>query len=93
MSKRAEEAARKAYPEETRFIRDYNQLAKRKIYQEGYEQAEKELALTREDVKKIIKIADELTEYADAGIIQPFLASEQAYYDEVLRRFNEQRKK
>ena len=42
MSKRAEESALKAYPEETRFIRDYNQLAKRQIYQEGYERAEKD---------------------------------------------------
>lgn len=42
MSKRAEIAASEAYPEETRFIRDYNQLAKRQIYQEGYEQAEKD---------------------------------------------------
>ena len=33
----------KAYPEETRFVRDYNQLAKRQIYQEGYEQAEKDI--------------------------------------------------
>lgn len=41
---KAEEAALKAYPEETRFILDYNQLAKRQIYQEGYEQAEKDLA-------------------------------------------------
>lgn len=43
MSKRAEESALTAYPEETRFFRDYNQLAKRQIYKEGYEQAEKEL--------------------------------------------------
>ena len=43
MSKRAEIAALKSYPEETRFVRDYNQLAKRQIYQEGYERAEKDL--------------------------------------------------
>ena len=40
--KRSEQAALKAYPEETRFSRDYDQLAKRQIYQEGYEQAEKD---------------------------------------------------
>lgn len=43
MSKRAEEMALKAYPEETRFVRDYNQLAKRQIYQQGYEQGEKDM--------------------------------------------------
>lgn len=43
MSKRSEEAALKAYPEETRFNRDYNQLAKRQIYQGGYEQAEEDI--------------------------------------------------
>lgn len=43
MSKRAEEVAVKAYPEETRFFRDYNQLAKRQIYQQGYKQAEKDI--------------------------------------------------
>lgn len=43
MSKRAEEMALKAYPEETRFFRDYDQLAKGQIYQQGYEQAEKDI--------------------------------------------------
>lgn len=81
---RAEEAAVKAYPDETRFIRDYNQLAKRQIYQEGYEQAEKDLALTWEDVKLIHELSEDVWEpYCD----------EQKCYKEVLRRFNEQGKK
>ena len=40
---RSQIAALESYPEETRFIRDYNQLAKRQIYQQGYEQAGKDI--------------------------------------------------
>lgn len=64
-------------------------MFQRDIFRKGYEQAEKDLALNWEDMKRIVEIADELTERMDAGIIDPYLASEQAYYKEVLRRFNE----
>ena len=57
----------------------------------GYMQAEKDLALTREDIKAIVTIADSmLTHTAWDAIDWP---DEQKYYEEVLRRFNEQRKK
>ena len=57
----------------------------------GYRQAEKDLALTLEDVKAIVTIADSmLTHTAWDAIDWP---DEQKYYEEVLRRFNEQKKK
>ena len=88
MSKRAEEAALKAYPEETRFIRDYSQLAKRQIYQQGYEQAEKDLALTPEDVQTIDDIIVDMTQHTDWP-----LKGQEAFYGEVLKRFIEKREK
>ena len=48
--------------------------------------------LTWEDVKTIHHIAEELKEYLDVGIITPFCASEESFYTEVLRRFNEAKK-
>lgn len=58
---------------------------------DGYRQAEKDLALTLEDVKAIVTIADSmLTHTAWDAIDWP---DEQKYYEEVLRRFNEQKKK
>lgn len=60
MSKRAEEAALKAYPPETRkafelLPKDWNKPL-RTAYVKGYEQAEKDCRLTREDVEKIVSI-------------------------------------
>ena len=49
----------------------------------------KDLALTWEDMKKIHHIAEHLKEYLDADIIVPFGANQEAFYTEVLRRFNE----
>ena len=58
---------------------------------DGYRKAEKDLVLTKEDVKAIVTIADSmLTHTAWDAIDWP---DEQKYYEEVLRRFNEQRKK
>ena len=57
----------------------------------GYKEAEKDLALTWEDVKKIVTIADSmLTHTAWDAVDWP---DKQKYYEEVLRRFNEIRKK
>lgn len=57
----------------------------------GYKEAEKDLALTWEDVKKIVTIADSmLTHTAWDAVDWP---DEQVYYQEVLKRFLEQRKK
>lgn len=57
----------------------------------GYKEAEEDLALTWEDVKAIVTVADSmLTHTAWDAIDWP---DEQKYYEEVLRRFNEQRNK
>jgi hypothetical protein len=63
---RAEERALEAYPVREDFYRkdgilrseplDLN-LEKRGFYQQGYEQAEKDLALTVEDIKTILDIS------------------------------------
>lgn len=56
-----------------------------------YMLAENDLALTLEDVKAIVTIADSmLTHTAWDAIDWP---DEQKYYEAVLRRFNEQKKK
>lgn len=45
--------------------------------------------LTWQDIKRIVDISDALMEYAEAGIIEEFLASEENFYTEVLKRFNQ----
>ena len=55
-------------------------------YVAGYKDAQKDLALTWEDIKAIVTIADSmLTHTAWDAIDWP---DEQKYYEEVLRRFN-----
>ena len=91
MSKRAEEAALKAYPKEegkvwsSAFgIFEFDKTApERTAYQKGYEQAEKDLALTLEDIQLIIRLNEEVM--AEAG------GKPKDYYKEVLRRFNAKR--
>lgn len=55
-------------------------------YEAGYEQAEEDLALTWEDASVIVTIAMDII--GDGEI-----HGEQNIYTEVLKRFNEQRKK
>lgn len=57
-------------------------------YKEGYEQAQKDLALTWIDIRNILSIAREVEDENDDCLL---LKSELC--DEILRRFNEQRKK
>lgn len=94
MSKRAEEMALRAYPKHSVLIQParrggyYADGHLRDGFIKGYEQAEKDLALTPEDIKAIVTIADSmLTHTAWDAIDWP---DEQKYYEEVLRRFNEQ---
>jgi len=56
--------------------------------QKGYEQAEKDLALTWEDVNLIDSI---LIDMQDEGVERH--GGLRQYYEEALKRFNEQRKK
>lgn len=79
MSKRAEEAALRVY--------DTNVPASIRIaYRDGYEAAEKDLALTPEDIKLITKIHYEIIFKDTTGIKVGDVASE------VLKRFKEAKK-
>ena len=88
MSKRAEEAALRVYPDRTQQIGydtkyDVN-YESRRAYQEGYEQAEKDLALTCDDIARISGILCDVYE-------EEHQSNPQTFYKEVLRRFNEWR--
>lgn len=87
MSK-AEERALEAYPiriDPTACDCDLNEGA-RCIFQFGYEQAEKDLALTPDDIKLIIKIHYEIVFKDETGVKVGDVASE------VLKRFKEAKK-
>ena len=80
---RAEQKALGAYPG-----RDVESLEKQTIYEMGYEQAEKDLALTWKDMNKINHIIQavikETPNYSYRDV--------KDFFGEVLRRFNETRK-
>jgi hypothetical protein len=78
MSK-AVEKAYKAYPltEDNRLNHERN--AKRVGFQQGYEQAEKDLELTWEDIKTIDKLLNQCVDYGNP-------------YQEVLKRFKDLKK-
>lgn len=84
---RAEQAANELFPRHVDEPESFAEAVGRQAVIDGYEQAEKDLALTADDVKRIVNIADELTERMGSGTRDPYLASEQAFYKEVLRRF------
>lgn len=86
MSK-AEEQALKAYPAERGHLHD--RPFQREGFVNGYEQAGKDLALTWEDIQRIVTIADLLMvkEYMQDELNKQFIFPE-AYYTEVLNRFN-----
>ena len=94
MSNRAEERALKAYPKEDRkvwtsafgtFEFDKN-APERRSFQEGYEQAEKDLALSIDDIKKIHTFLYSIKNNKQGAFTFTRLSDEQ--YKEVLRRFN-----
>ena len=98
MSKRSEEAALKAYPNESFVSIEYADMC-RNFYQEGYELAEKDLALTWEDLQAIndlfFQVDAENGEAWDYEVIEqdlPFPYG-QKFYEEVLRRFRESKNK
>lgn len=91
---RAEEAALKAYP----IVRTYNDyvgdyddtnFVQRIAYEEGYMCAEKDLELTWEDMLQIRGIMAQMCVEPDDH--PEWLLSDEAYYKEVLKRFNEQK--
>jgi hypothetical protein len=95
MSKIAERKALEAYPMElhpnildSRYQTDIN-ARPRKAFIEGYEQAEKDLELTWEDIKTIEQIIT-TSDWYDFEINGKLWSKE--FYEEVLKRFEETRK-
>lgn len=94
MSRKAEEAAMKAYPQKGDNViiqEGYGLMGSIYVdgYEAGYEQAEKDLALTWEDVKRIEDLCMQVTTlFAMVGRNKNIL--EQLFYEEVAKRFNEQ---
>ena len=61
-------------------------------YEEGYHQAEKDLKLTWEDIPKIFSISEQLkTSWWFRDNEQTKLIGTQVFWEEVLKRFKEQR--
>lgn len=87
MSK-AEERALVAYPNEHFVDHTYAEMC-RGFYEEGYEQAEKDIALTWEDIKTIEQIIT-TSDWYDFEISDKLWSKE--FYEEVLKRFNEAKK-
>lgn len=81
--KRAEEVANELFPRHIDEPESFAEAVGRQAVIDGYEQAEKDLALSWEDIKLIVDIA---------GNIKPCLRDEQTFHEEVLRRFNEAKK-
>jgi len=83
MSKRAEQKALEAYPAERGHLHD--RPFQRDGFVKGYEQAEKDLALTWEDIKTIEQIIA-TSDWYDFEINGKLWSKE--FYEEVLNRFN-----
>ena len=65
----------------------------REFYLEGYHQAEKDLALTWEDIRKILTYADFIELKLMIKGVEYDETMQEKYYEEILRRFNKQRNK
>ena len=91
--KRAEERALEAYPisiQATQLYGDWDiNKTEREGFAKGYEQAEKDLAPTWEDMRRIIRIDEEMMEDPEA---HPEWMEEQPYYEEILKRYLEAKK-
>ena len=91
MSKRAEEAALKAYPTHKGASKQWIKLhlsgGDCAVFIKGYEQAEKDLALTWEDIRRIVKIADDLLDDPKARVAFQN-HDEEYYYKKVLDEYN-----
>jgi hypothetical protein len=94
MSKRSEEAALRLYPEssgpmERSIFEDRRvTLACRRACENGYKQAEKDLALTWEDIETIDDIIEQLSNHSALS-----LQGQEVFYQEVLRIFREMKNK
>ena len=63
-----------------------------RAYAEGYEQAEKDLILTWQDIKTIVEIADKMVEKDVNGQLPEVCETEEGYYMAILEEFNKTRK-
>ena len=87
---RAEEEALKLYPDKKVVLARGNTClscgrVRREAYINGYQQAEKDLALTWEDIRKIC-VQSVLVEVDLGGLV-----SDERHYTEVLKRFKTQK--
>ena len=86
---RAEERALEAYPHYT--AENITEVTNaRHFFAKGYEQAEKDLALTWEDIHKLVIIEDKLI--YELCIKDDTIPATQSFYEEVLKRFKEAKK-
>lgn len=94
---RAEEAAKKKYPiylakavmsDGNTIDLDANETT-RNVFKLGYEAAEKDLALTWEDIKTIVQIIT-TSDWYDFEISDKLWSQE--FYEEVLKQFKEKKK-
>jgi hypothetical protein len=85
MSKRAEERGLEAYPNERFIDASYADMC-RSFYQEGYEQAEEDLALTIADIERIHVFLYAVKNNKQGAFTFQKLKDEQ--YQEVLDKFN-----
>ena len=90
MSK-AEERAFDAYPDFDAGSAKVVQCFQRQCYINGYEQAEKDLALTWEDIQRIWQIIDIANEECDTKKPE-WMYGSKSFFSEVLRRFEEGKK-
>lgn len=91
MSK-AEKRALEAYPIESHEMYD-DLYRQRNAYVKGYQQAEKDLELTWEDARKIFALCADIL-YNERNIHYPINPEDQEeFYQEVLKRFKEERSK
>ena len=86
---KAEEAALKEYPKQNMYeaLLDGSNGLRREVFIKGYEQAEQDLALTWEDVRKLCSLS--FVVEVDLGRE----ISDKQHYEEVLRRFIESKNK
>jgi hypothetical protein len=76
---------------ESHYLGDANE-EKREGFIEGYQQAEKDLELSLEDIPKIFQISEELkTSWWFRDNEQTKLIGTQTFWEEVLKRFKEKR--
>ena len=90
---KAEERALERLPKsnDTDTITENRNERRRQIFIQGYEQAEKDLALTWEDILIIHKCIKDAMNYKLYKMMEG-TEGQKEVYQEVLKRFNEQRK-